>query len=99
MMLSGSMPSSAPRVFSSDGFTEKPNTATSDTPKTANAQDGMPAKMPTIEFVTRYMKSNTPAQPNSAIAVESGRRQMPFQMRASIRCETPIVKQRSIMLW
>ena len=99
MMFSGSIPSSAPRVFSSDGFTEKPNTATTDTPSTQKPHCGIPGNMPTIEFVTRYMKRSMPAQPNSAMHVESGARQMPFQTRASIRCDTPIVKQRSIMLW
>ena len=52
----------------------------------------------TIVFVTRYIVRRMPAHPNSASAVESGHLQTPFQRRASMRCETPIVKQRSIML-
>ena len=81
-MFSGSIPSAMPFVFSSFGFTEKPNTRTSDATNTHIMKDGTDAKMPTSEFVTKYMKSNTPAQPNSANAVESGNRQTPFHSRS-----------------
>ena len=97
IMLSGSMPSSAPRVFSCEGLTVKRKTSASETPKTQNTAFGIEEKMPTIEFVTKYMKSRIPAQPNSASAVESGKRQMPFHSLASMRWLAPMVKQRNIM--
>ena len=99
MMFKGSIPSSAPRVFSSEGFTEKRKTSAIDTTPSAIPHVGTPAKMPTIELVMRYMKTSTPAQPSSASAVESGNLHAAFQRRASARCDAPIVKHRSIMFW
>ncbi len=97
MMLSGSMPSSTPRVFSSSPFSVKPKTRTRDTPNIQNAHVGMPENIPTMEFVTRYIKRTTPAQPNCARQRRSLMIVIPVQIRAIIRWETPIVKQRSIM--
>ena len=60
---------------------------------------GIPCHIPTMEFTVKYMKSSTPAHPNSARHVVSLILHTPFHIRATIRCVTPIVKQRNIMLW
>ena len=98
MILSGNIPSSAPRDFNSFGFNVKANTKTIDTPNTQNTDFGNASKIPTIVFVTQYIEKRIPAQPNSAKHVESGALQTPFQIRASIKCVTPIVKHKNIML-
>ena len=51
-----------------------------------------------MEFVTRYMNSTIPAQPNWLRQVLSFSMHSPVQILASIRWLTPIVKHSSIML-